>query len=237
MTKTLNRQRSSKEQEMIPLSGLMFCADCGYAMMRGHSTYILKSGEKRRSYSYTCGLYAGSGITACDSHYISEKNITALVCAAIRKNAEFVVCDEDNARKKFKQIKKDLHEKTLADDVQLLKKTEKRLNELNKLIEAAFENMVLNDELKETFNEYAQKFTLEKLELTKKAEQLSTNIERQKQANNDVELFIKLIKQYIDITELDRETVTALIERIEISSKTTKPREITIYYNFIGKIN
>lgn len=56
----------------------------------------------------------------------------------------------------------------------------------------------------------------------------------------DVSRFIKLIKKYADIKTLDRETLTALIDKITISEdksqqgKKNKEQTITIYYKSLG---
>ena len=58
----------------------------------------------------------------------------------------------------------------------------------------------------------------------------------------DVSRFIKLIKKYADIKTLDRETLTALIDKITISEdksqqgKKNKEQTITIYYKFVGVV-
>jgi len=54
---------------------------------------------------------------------------------------------------------------------------------------------------------------------------------------NDVDAFIKLMKKYVNITDLDRATTVTLIDKIIISEKIKgfdEPREIIICYNFIG---
>jgi len=123
-----------------------------------------------------------------------------------------------------------------------LKKVNKRLAELEKLLQAAFERAVLgagdsdNAGTPDIFISYAQKYEAEKQELTQKAAELPRSIKQQSQTENDVNIFIALMKKYSNITELDRATAVELIDYITVSAKTTLPREIVIHYNLLGDV-
>jgi uncharacterized protein with von Willebrand factor type A (vWA) domain len=107
---------------------------------------------------------------------------------------------------------------------------------LDKLIQAAFEKSVLDSAFAETFEGMARQYEAEKRELTARVEQLTAAIEQHSQTENDVETFIALMEKHVNITELDRATVAELIDHIVVSASTVKPREITIYYNFVGNV-
>jgi hypothetical protein len=61
-------------------------------------------------------------------------------------------------------------------------------------------------------------------------------VERHSRTENDVDTFIALMEKYSNITDLDRATVVELIDHITVNASKDKPREITIYYNFIGSM-
>ena len=234
MIKTLGRVRRTKESEMMPFTGILVCPDCGYKMRHNHSYYTLKSGEKKRHNSYNCRSFATQGKTACTSHYISLKDLTAIVSADIRLQAGKVLEDENAMRERFYNLKSS-ERKTQADtEIRALKSVNKRLAELDKLIQATFEKSVLGGLSAEMFTELARKYEAEKGELLEKAQQLSTSIEKQSQVENDVETYITLMKKHADVTELTRATVVELIDHITVSASDVKPREIVIHYNFIG---
>ena len=50
-----------------------------------------------------------------------------------------------------------------------------------------------------------------------------------------------IIKKYLDLQELDRETIDELIDHIEIGERTVidgqKQQDIKIFYRFVGKID
>ena len=94
----------------------------------------------------------------------------------------------------------------------------------------------------ELFTVFISDYTNEKQTLTESVFSLKDEINTLQESRTDVSRFIKLIKKYADITTLDRETLTALIDKITISEdksqqgKKNKEQTITIYYKFIGAI-
>ena len=235
--KSLGRVRSTKSDYISPFTGLIKCADCGYKLKRSNQPYTVKSTqEKKTLYFYNCGTYMRKGKTACTSHYISENDLRKIVLDDIRKIAGEVIQDEAAARERYYTIKARSSGTKLNADRTTLKKVSKRLAELDKLLQAAFEKSVLGSDTSNIFVEYARKYETEKQELTGQAQILSASIEQQSQTENDVEIFIALMKKYSNITELDRATAVELISHITISASAVKPREVVIYYNFLGNV-
>ncbi|MCL2577292.1 MAG: DUF4368 domain-containing protein [Defluviitaleaceae bacterium] len=156
--------------------------------------------------------------------------------ADIREKAGEVLQDEAAARERFYTIKSQSSSVQLTADKNALKKIKKRFGDLDHLIQAAFEKSVLGSDSPEMFTMIAQKYEAEKKELSKQANDLSASIEKQSQTENDVDTFIALMKKYVNITELDRATAVELIDHIVVSASTVQPREIVIYYNFIGNM-
>ena len=237
LRETLGRVRQSRNAHMSPFTGLLVCPDCGYKMNRTTSYYTVKStGENKFLVGYTCSAFMKMGKDACCSHYITESDLTKVLISDIRALAGEVMQDENAARERFYAIKEKSSGTKLNADKSALKKVNKRLAELDKLLQAAFEKSVLGGAVSELFTEYARKYETEKQELMKQANQLSASIEKQSQTESDVETFIALLKKYVDITDLDRATAVELVDHITVSASAVTPREIVIYYNRIGKV-
>lgn len=75
----------SAETTVYPLSGLIFCADCGQNMVR--KTVPAKG---RKYFYYTCSTNRADK-TACTTHNISEPQLMAAVEAAIHAHIESVI--------------------------------------------------------------------------------------------------------------------------------------------------
>jgi len=230
------RVRSTSSEGVASFTGLLKCPDCSYSLVRTSTYYKLASGERKPLVAYNCGTYGRKGNTACTSHYILERDLKELVISDIREKAGEVLQDENAARERFYTIKAKASGTRLNSDRTALKRVNKRLGEIEKLLQAAFEKSVLGSESSDMFTKYARKYETEKQELVQKAQELSVSIERQSQTENDVSTFIALMKKYSDITELDRATAVELIDHITISASVVKPREIVIFYNLMGKV-
>jgi hypothetical protein len=230
------RVRRTKESEILPFSGMMVCRDCGYVMWHGHSYYTPKSGERRRCGGYNCSAFNKTGNAVCGSHYISEKALNEIVLGDIREKAGFILHDENAARERFHALKSQSDGAQLNADRAALSKTVKRLAELEKLIQTAFEKSVLDGAFSETFEDMARRYEDEKRDLTARAERLTETVEQHDRTQNDVDTFIALMEKHVNITEIDRAAAVELIDHITVSASSVKPREVTIYYNFVGNV-
>jgi hypothetical protein len=232
-----NRIRSTSANRTAPFSGILRCLDCGYNMTRTNTTYTVRpTGEKKPVYGYNCYSRINKGLTACASHYITEKALHQLVIADIRDKAGEILQDENAVRERFYEIKAKSSGAQLNHDRKALKKLNKRLDDLDNLIQAAFEKSVLGGGSPDMFTTLSRKYEAEKLELAKQAQELTSSIENQSRTENDVDTFITLMKKYSDITELDRATIVELIDHITVSASSINPREIVIYYNLMGNV-
>ena len=234
--RTGSRIRSTAAEGVAVFTGLLKCLDCGYNLVRTKSFYRLKSGERIPHSGYTCNTRRRMGTTACTSHYVTERDLKALIIADIREKAGEVLQDEAATRKRFYAIKAKSSGTQLNHDRKALKKIHKRLADLDNLLQAAFEKSVLNGSSSDMFITLAQKYEAEKQELNKQAHDLVASIEKQGKTESDVDTFIALMKKYSDITDLDRATAAELIDHITVSATTVVPREIVIHYNLMGNV-
>lgn len=236
MIKTLGRVRRTRDGQITPFAGVLICPDCGQKMRHNHTYYPHRSGERRRYDYYNCGTYMSRGKTECPSHHMLLNDLTEIVSADIRLQAGKVLEDENIMRERFYQLKSSKRKSQVDTDKRALKAVNKRLGEMDKLLQATFEKSVLGGLPADMFTELAKKYEAEKLELLERAEKLTASIEKQSQTENDVETYISLMKKHANITELDRATVAELIDHITVSAKAVEPREIVIHYNFVGCI-
>ncbi|MCM1329536.1 MAG: recombinase family protein [Ruminococcus sp.] len=69
---SVSHGKRTKQGVTKPLSGLMYCVDCGYKMKLAGKT-VIKSGEKIRRDFYNCTSYAAFGKCGCTSHYANSQ--------------------------------------------------------------------------------------------------------------------------------------------------------------------
>ena len=236
---SVSQGKKTKTGFVAPLSGLMFCADCGEKMRLGWNNTTNGSKKKPRKYvrhNFNCGRYNRQGKQGCPSHYIKMNDINALILADIRSMAALVLEDEEVARKQFLSKKEQVNSKQTAEEQKHLRDGQYRLAELEKLIPSIYEDKVLGKIPEDVCVNLLEKYQAEQKTLSEEVERLESKLNAVKQDENDVEEFIKRLKKYTDVQELTREMCLELIEYITVDEYSAdRPRDIHIYYKLLEK--
>lgn len=219
-----------------PLSGILFCPDCGYKMKAAGRKRTLKSGELIRECYYNCSSYVLHGKELCSTHYISQKQIEAVIIADIRSMAELVVKDEQTARAAFLSKKEQQTSRQSKADIKKLNDSKHRLAELENLMQSVYEDKVMGKIPEHICVSFLEKYEAEQQELRAVIADLEERLSAEKQDREDVEEFIRRLKKYVDVQTLTRELGLELIEYVTVGAYTpNEPREINIYYKFLDK--
>ena len=94
--KSVAQGRKTKRGYTHPLSGFLFCADCG-GKMKMNSIQP----ERQVDFNFNCGNHMRIGKAYCFSHFIQAKDIEAIVLDDIRTMAQRIVLDEKAIREDF----------------------------------------------------------------------------------------------------------------------------------------
>lgn len=219
-----------------PLSGMLFCPDCGYKMKAAGRKRTLKSGELIRECYYNCSSYVLHGKELCSTHYISQKQIEAVIIADIRSMAELVVKDEQTARAAFLSKKEQQTSRQSKADIKKLNDSKHRLAELENMMQSVYEDKVMGKIPEHICVSFLEKYEAEQQELRAVIADLEERLSAEKQDREDVEEFIRRLKKYVDVQNLTRELGLELIEYVTVGAYTpNEPREINIYYKFLDK--
>lgn len=219
-----------------PLSGMLFCPDCGYKMKAAGRKRTLRSGELIRECYYNCSSYVLHGKELCSTHYISQKQIEAVIIADIRSMAELVVKDEQTARAAFLSKKEQQTSRQSKADIKKLNDSKHRLAELENLMQSVYEDKVMGKIPEHICVSFLEKYEAEQQELRAVIADLEERLSAEKQDREDVEEFIRRLKKYVDVQTLTRELGLELIEYVTVGAYTpNEPREINIYYKFLDK--
>ena len=224
---------------LAPLSGLMFCANCGQKMRLMYNNTTNGSKKNPRKYvrhNYNCGYYMRFGKRFCNSHYIKMKDINALVLSDIKMRAKLVIADEQDARDFFLLHKQKHSSEQLSADSKHLDAARKRLAELEKLIPSIYEDKLIGKIPEEICVKLLEKYQAEQKELSAEAEKIEIKLSAARQDKQDVEEYIRRLKKYADVPELTREMCLELIEYITVDEYAAdRPRDIHIYYKLLDK--
>jgi len=234
---SVSQGKRNKTGETLPLSGLMICAECGYKMkLNSNSTTRGSKKLPRIAYrhNYNCGNYSRSGKLACTTHYITINDIHGIIINDIRTKANLVIKNEQAARKLFLQNKAQVTDKQVSINQNDLLKSESRLAELDGLMQAVYEDKLKGKIPEDVCINLLEKYKAEHDLLTVRVQELRHELEKLNQDESDIDEFIRRIKKYADIEELDRATVLELIEKIDIGARDVEKRYIGISYKLLG---
>lgn len=116
--------------------------------------------------------------------------------------------------------------------------TDKRLTELDKLMQSVYEDKVRGSIPEAFCIQLMHKYEDERKEKLLQKADLIAKIEAMREADSGTDEWIDLIQDYSKLDTLDRPTLLKLIQRIEIGERKMvngqDEREIKIYYNFVG---
>lgn len=224
---------------MPPLSGLMYCADCGGKMKLGRQDLKPSKAhpEKRSRYHYVCGNHSRFGKYFCYNHYIRIEDIEQIVLDDIRSKARSVITDEDKARADFLKHKEQMSAAQCKSDNKVLVRKKKRYEELERLTQSVYEDKVTGKIPEEICLKLLTKYTEEQNVLKSEIDELENKLSAVCKSESDVDEFIRRLKHYANVPELTRELCIELIEYITIGAKPgdkSGAREIHIYYKLLG---
>lgn len=233
-----------------PLTGLVYCADCGAKMYnhRGKAGFkrdwLGRKTDKRRppKDEYICSTYnlaKGNFEEKCSSHYIRSEVLTKLVLETIQEVSEYVNLNEEEFIKKVYRASKEQQEKTSKLLKKRLYKEEKRISEINSLIRKLYEDNVSGKLSNKHFDMMLKDFETEQTALEKSIEQTKDTLRDFEEDSIRADKFIALVKKYTDFSELTTTMINEFVDKILVHEgiweNYERTQEVEIYLNFIGK--
>ena len=231
-------KRPNGDGEIHPLSGLLFCKDCGAKM---HIRIDYRNGGKRHV-AYCSEYHKGKAKNPkCSSPHIMDADLLMQTVAdVLKKIAEYSISN----RAEFEALVK----KSLA--MQQTDKTKKqqkripqittRLEQIDKVLNKLYEDNALGTIPQDRYEQMSQKYSEEYYTLKAELEQLREQLSAFENAGGRAQKFVKLIDRYADFTDLTPTILNEFISRIEVHERDKKRakqaiQHIGIYFNHIGR--
>jgi DNA invertase Pin-like site-specific DNA recombinase len=215
-------------------AGLLKCSECGATL--SHMTRPLKNRTKS---VYRCSRYNNNGGKTCSPHNVDEADLCEYVMNDLREYGILSEAERRNLSKRliaYTRQTQGVEAKSIRAQIQ---HDEHRLTVIascrKSLYEDKTEGIITVDEFKELNRGYAS----EKAEIEERLPRLRRELDRLQETTAEVDRWLDLVESCVDVETLDRDTVTGLIDRIEVSERTRqgeKEQEISIYYRFIGAL-
>ena len=222
--------------EAHPLTGLMYCADCGGKM------YVHRTYNGKRVPQYTCGQYSKYPIgSLCPTqHRIKAEAVLTLIADMLRAIAEY----SKNDRAEFIRTVQETQAAQQTADISKKRKrlavAQKRAGELEKLICKIYEDNALGKLPDARYEALDTQYAKEQDALNAEITELEKAVTGYEQSRKSAEKFIALIDKYENFDTLTNTMLNEFVEKILVHERSRKgsqdtTQEIEIYFNFLGR--
>ncbi|MDB8851910.1 recombinase family protein [Peptostreptococcus anaerobius] len=221
--------------EYHPLTGLMYCADCGSKM------YVHRTNNYKNIPYYVCSNYkkVPCGMLCPSAHRIKAEVVINLIQETLKDIKNYL--NEDNEAF-IHSIQNEMEEKEKVEiekqRVRLIN-NKSRIQELERLMCRIYEDMILEKIPSSRYEILNSQYETEQRVLSKEIEDLDLAISRYEKETDKTRKFISLISRYENFDELTNTMINEFVKKIIIHERDrkgsqTSKQKIEIYFNFIG---
>ena len=229
-----HRRRPTKMGEMGLFSGLAYCADCGAKLYHHRSITLTKEQE-----SYICSNYQSR--KKCTAHYIRAVVLEQLVLQNLQRVVAYAQEDENEFVRRVMENKTAVQRAEQEQAKRKLEKQERRISELDRIIQQLYEDRVSGALSAERFAKLSGGYEKEQEELKQAAKELQAIVNTIETQAVNVQSFLKIVRKYTAPTELTPALLREFVEKIVVhapdKSSGHRTQRIDVHYNFIGEID
>ena len=222
--------------EAAPLTGLLYCADCGGKM------YVHRTNNGKRISQYTCSNYTKvpCGTLCPTQHRINESAVLTLVSDTLRAIAEYSRNDRTEFIHTVQETQVAQQSADISKKRRHLATAQKRAGELEKLICKIYEDNALGKLPDTRYKALDAQYAKEQDALEIEIAELEKAVTGYEQSQKSAEKFIALIDKYENFDTLTNTMLNEFVEKILVHERARKgsqdtTQEIEIYFNFLGR--
>ena len=222
--------------EAAPLTGLLYCADCGGKM------YVHRTNNGKRVSQYTCSNYTKvpCGTLCPTQHRINESAVLTLVSDTLRAIAEYSRNDRTEFIHTVQETQVAQQSADISKKRRRLAAAQKRAGELEKLICKIYEDNALGKLPDVRYRALDAQYAKEQDTLEIEIMELEKAVTGYEQSQKSAEKFIALIDKYENFDALTNTMLNEFVEKILVHERARKgsqdtTQEIEIYFNFLGR--
>lgn len=229
------RRRTDSTGEANPLTGKLYCAECG-ARLNNHRSRAKQTGWESDDY-YDCPTYSqGKGNCCC--HYVTTAFIRSVLLQMIRSVSRYAVSDEAAFTDQVRALSEVRHADAVKDMTAEAAKSRKRIAELDTIIQKLYESYALGKTPESRFNLLSSTYEKEQAQLKDKLAKTEEALGTYHANTTNIEAFMTLARQYRDTDELTASVINSFIDRVVVHApkKVNGQRhvQIDVIFHFIG---
>ena len=227
-----------------PLTGLVFCADCGAKMYNHRRERRNPDGRLYKNDSYNCSTYTLTRERekhTCFTHSVSTRAIRALLLDTIRLVSQYAISDEAAFIEKVRAASEARQAEAAKDLQRSIGRAQKRISELNVLIKKLYEAYAIGKLPEKRFEMLSADYEREQSELEAALAADQNELDVFNADTTRADQFLALARKYTDFTELTAPMIFEFVDKIVVHAAERiddeRTQEIEIYLKYIGKLN
>lgn len=237
-----------------PLTGLLWCADCGAKLYNYRRTEPRKPTETKIIDVYQCSTYRigkNDFQNTCSVHHISTEMAREIILDVLRRTSGYVRAHEDEFVRRLRESSAVKHSETANAAKKQIAKNNKRIAELNKIFQSLYEDKALGKISVERFDEMATLYERESEALKAQNAGLQSELDEFTADSVKVDKFLELVRKYTRFEELTNAMINEFIGKIIVYEGEwsegfneengrpmgTRSQRVDVYLKYIGNFN
>ena len=232
------KKRRSKHASLgapAPLTGLLFCKDCGSKMYHLRGAYKDTGGAKN---FYTCKR-SKLGKEFCTEHRIHGTAVEALILDTLQKVSRYAIANEEEFICQINEMYSSQQADAVDAQRKKLRASQTRHAELDTLIQRIYEDNVAAKISDKRFEVLSRRYEQEQAELEQTIAQIQADLDSFDSSTDKAGKFLDLVRRYKDFSELTPAIIHEFVDRVDVHERAERKVQITsqkvdICLNFIG---
>ena len=223
-----------------PLTGLLYCADCGEKMYNHRTRGNPEKGKYPADF-FDCSTYTlayQKRFKACAGHYITTKALNTLILGTIRTASTYAVANQEEFLEKVRAASQVRQQDAAKETKRKLNKDRKRRDELDGIIKKLYESYAVGRISEEHFDSLLADYEMEQQALDVSVTEAEAQLASFEEDTARAEQFLALAKKYTDFSELTTPMINEFIDKIIVHAPERvdgdRTQRVDIYLNFIG---
>jgi predicted ATP-binding protein involved in virulence len=222
--------------EAHPLTGLLYCADCGGKM------YVHRTNNGKRIAQYTCSQYSKVpvGVLCGTQHRINAEVVLTLIADMLRAIAEYSKNDRAEFIRAVTEAQDEQQNSNITKKKKRLIIAQKRAADLETLMCKIYEDSILGKLTEARYTALDAQYAKEQGALSEEIKGLEAAISGYEKSRKSADKFIALVEKYENFDTLTTPMILEFVEKILVHERDEKGRvdttqEVEIFFNFVGK--
>lgn len=231
-----------------PLTGLLYCADCGRRMYNHRcndcvtkdNRYNDRPIKKKGRDAYCCSLYQIHR-NDCTMHYINTESLKTLILDTVREATAYARENETEFVKIIREASAVRQGEASKNHKRQIAKHEKRITELDTLFRKVYEDFAAGRLNEKRFNQLSSSYESEQETLENQTANLKIELAQFESDSLRADKFLELAREYTDFTALTAPILHAFVDRVVVheadKSSGKREQQVDIHLNFIGRFD